>query len=38
VTVLVSEAADGGWGIGGRGYTTAELGALARTLATGAAP
>jgi phenylpyruvate tautomerase PptA (4-oxalocrotonate tautomerase family) len=25
VTVLVSEAADGGWGIAGRGYTTDEL-------------
>jgi 4-oxalocrotonate tautomerase len=28
VTVLVSETADGGWGIGGRGYTTVELGQL----------
>ncbi len=30
VTVLVSETADGGWGINGRGHTTAELGALVR--------
>jgi 4-oxalocrotonate tautomerase len=33
VTVLVSETADGGWGIGGTGFTTAELGALASGLA-----
>gem|GEM_PF-1949314 len=33
VTVLVSETAEGGWGIAGNGYTTAELGALARELA-----
>jgi 4-oxalocrotonate tautomerase len=33
VTVLVSETADGGWGIGGTGYTTAELGGLVRGLA-----
>ncbi len=33
VTVLVSETADGGWGIAGTGYTTAELGGLAKSLA-----
>jgi phenylpyruvate tautomerase PptA (4-oxalocrotonate tautomerase family) len=33
VTVLVSETADGGWGIAGRGYTTAELGGLVASLA-----
>ncbi len=33
VTVLVSETADGGWGIAGRGYTTADLGAFVTTLA-----
>ncbi len=32
VTVIVSEAADGGWGIAGQGYTTAETGALVRQL------
>ena len=34
VTVLVSEASEGGWGIAGRGYTTAEVGAFVRELAS----
>lgn len=33
ITVLVSETADGGWGIGGTGYTTAEIGGLVRDIA-----
>lgn len=33
VTVLVSEASEGGWGIAGKGYTTAEVGAFVRDLA-----
>ncbi|WP_317995031.1 tautomerase family protein [Vulcanimicrobium alpinum] len=33
VTVLVSEAAEGGWGIGGRGYTGPELRGLVREAA-----
>ena len=32
VTVLVSEAADGGWGIAGKGYTTPELGDYVKDL------
>lgn len=32
VTVLVTEASDGGWGIAGRGYTTNEIGSLVRDL------
>ena len=35
ITVLVSETAEGGWGIGGAGYTTAELGGLVRDVAAG---
>jgi phenylpyruvate tautomerase PptA (4-oxalocrotonate tautomerase family) len=35
VTVLVSETADGGWGIAGRGYTGVELAGLARAVASG---
>jgi 4-oxalocrotonate tautomerase family enzyme len=37
ITVLVSETADGGWGIGGSGYTSAELGGLVKTIAAGGA-
>lgn len=34
VTVVVSEASEGGWGIAGQGYTTAEVGTFVRGLAT----
>jgi phenylpyruvate tautomerase PptA (4-oxalocrotonate tautomerase family) len=35
VTVLVSESADGGWGIAGRGYTGSELAQFARAVVAG---
>jgi phenylpyruvate tautomerase PptA (4-oxalocrotonate tautomerase family) len=35
VTVIVSEATDGGYGIAGRGYETAELPAFIASLAAG---